>query len=248
MPLMWPSCQANGCDARLPSPHSPCHAEVLGRIADELIQREDIAAELGRPITKRGMQVFDDGTPSPLTRVISGGQVGADLIGLQVARKLGLLTGGSAPGGWRVHVWDPVADKFVDKPGGDPGLADYGLVEHADRGFAGRTEQNVVDSDATVIYGKDLSSGGTALTISLLHEHNKPYLLNPTPTQLRRFIVANKVKTLNVAGNRSFKNSGLVEAGMRLLWKAAAWPSGSWAPTRSCSGCRPRAGRATAMT
>ena len=50
-------------------------------------------------------------------KVISGGQVGADRIGLEEAKKLGFETGGTAP------------HKYLTSKGSDLSLKDFGLTE-----------------------------------------------------------------------------------------------------------------------
>ena len=52
-----------------------------------------------------------------ITKVISGGQTGADRAGLFAARKFAIETGGYAPRGW------------LTESGTAPWLADYGLTE-----------------------------------------------------------------------------------------------------------------------
>lgn len=125
-----------------------------------------------------------------LKKVISGGQTGVDRIGLEVARSLGIKTGGSAP------------KDFRTENGVDLTLKDFGLVETTHSSYNYRTFINVASSDATVLFG-DMSSAGSKLTLDYLK--NKKYIVNPTVDQLIDFIVENKVETLNVAGNRASK-------------------------------------------
>jgi hypothetical protein len=127
-----------------------------------------------------------------LLKIISGGQTGIDRMGLEVARELGLPTGGTAPKGY-----------WTEK-GADPSLADFGLTEHPSRDYTNRTRQNVVDSGATVLYG-DPESSGSKTTIQYCLVANKPYLLNPAPDDLTAFLRDKHVQTLNVAGNRGSK-------------------------------------------
>ena len=75
-------------------------------------------------------------------RVISGGQTGADQAGLAAAKKLGISTGGYMPKGWRTER-GPRPD-FA---------AEYGLQEAATAAYPDRTEQNVIFSDGTVVFG-----------------------------------------------------------------------------------------------
>lgn len=127
-------------------------------------------------------------------KIISGGQNGADFSALQAAKSLEIETGGTAPKGWRVCDWD-------GKDASNPDLANYGLIEHSSREYPPRTIANVKDADATVWFGYAKSPGGK-LTIGTCEKLGKPYLINPTPEQLRAFCDWWSVKVLNVAGNR----------------------------------------------
>jgi hypothetical protein len=102
-----------------------------------------------------------------LKQIISGGQTGADLAGLEAARALNIPTGGTAPRGYR-----------CEGPGGcdsnNLNLKQYGLVEHTSRQYPPRTKQNVLDSDGTVWFGLILGSKGFHLTDRLCKQHNKP--------------------------------------------------------------------------
>lgn len=129
-----------------------------------------------------------------LKKIISGGQTGADEAGLKAAKDLGFETGGTAPKGWRIQNYDGTE-------GSNPGLADYGLVEHESREYPPRTKQNVADSDATVWFGYE-GSGGAKLTISTARRLHKLLIVNPTAKELRRWLEANPIAVLNVAGNR----------------------------------------------
>jgi len=99
-----------------------------------------------------------------LTRVISGGQTGADQAGLRAARSAGIPTGGTAPKGWETE----------DGPA--PWLAEWGLVECNRPGYPARTEANVRAADATIIFG-DVTGKGTALTVEWCKRTNRTFLI-----------------------------------------------------------------------
>ena len=128
------------------------------------------------------------------TKIISGGQTGADYAGLVAATYLDIHTGGTAPKGFRVCLED-------GSDGTNPALADFGLAEHASREYPPRTQQNVQDSDGTVWFGYADSPGGK-LTMRCAKQMGKPCLVNPTAEQLREWVSKNHIKVLNVAGNR----------------------------------------------
>lgn len=144
---------------------------------------------------------------SSVTKIISGGQTGVDTIGLQVAKELGIETGGTAPKGF-------LREKGID----NEDISSYGLVEISDEEqadytrrkgkrdpYTGRTELNVRKSDGTVYFATDADSAGKKATERSAKEWNKPFLLNPTAKQLRQWLIDNNIKTLNVAGNRGSK-------------------------------------------
>lgn len=139
-----------------------------------------------------------------VTRIISGGQRGADRWGLIAARDLGLKTGGTAPKGWRVQLPD-------ESDGSDPDLAGFGLVEHTSPTYPPRTKKNVEDSDGTLWVGYEKSGGGR-LTIGHAQLSQKQIIVNPTPEVLREWLQLHQIRVLNVAGNRASSHNLTIEA------------------------------------
>ncbi len=129
-------------------------------------------------------------------RIISGGQTGADKGGLVGARVCGITTGGTAPYMYRTEK------------GTDPELESYGLTQSGLSNYSVRTEQNVRDSDGTVLFG-DMASHGSKQTVQLCQKHNKPYTVNPSGIKLRIWCALHKIETLNVAGNRESVRPGI---------------------------------------
>ncbi|MEM7015317.1 MAG: putative molybdenum carrier protein [Verrucomicrobiota bacterium] len=131
----------------------------------------------------------------PLTKIVSGGQTGADRAALDWAIENGVEHGGWCPRGRRAE------DGLIDPR--------YSLDETTSEAYPVRTKWNVRDSDATVIFtiGSQLT-GGSKLTAEFAREFTKPWLhissvATPDPTMaLRRFIDENFVQILNVAGPR----------------------------------------------
>lgn len=134
-----------------------------------------------------------------LTKIISGGQTGADQGGLYAARLLGLQTGGTAPPNWMTE--DGPARELLEG---------FGLIEgeHDPRTYPKRTLRNVLDSNATVMFGR-LTSTGSQLTLRYCRENNRRVLINPSPYILANVIDLCDIKILNVAGNRESKNPGI---------------------------------------
>ena len=140
--------------------------------------------------------LFKDITKTPVRKIISGGQTGVDEGGLAAGEKLGLQVGGTAPKGYR-------RNNIENAVFSDDKLKTI-LKESDSSNYNVRTKQNVLDADATVIFG-NTESAGTKNTIKFLKQAKKKYIINPTEPELTRFLNTNKVQTLNVAGNRGTK-------------------------------------------
>lgn len=152
-------------------------------------------------------------------KIVSGGQTGADRAALDVALELGLGTGGWIPRGRRAE------DGTIPERYG-------GLVETDSDAYALRTERNVRDSDATVVFAFGPPTGGSALTASLARSLGKPILTldleRCTPeapdARLRRWLTESRPRVLNVAGPRSSQEPRIAEATARIL-RAALQPA-----------------------
>lgn len=154
-------------------------------------------------------------------KIISGGQTGADRAGLDFAIERDIPHGGWCPRGRRSEEREPIP-------------AIYNLKETAHWGYAERTERNVADSDATLIFnlrpGRSLSPG-CALTMRTCAALRKPYLLvRPTfgPDAAKRcaddvaqFLCEYRPSVLNVAGNREESVPGIAAFVRNVL--AQAW-------------------------
>lgn len=147
-------------------------------------------------------------------KIISGGATGADEAGLAAAFDLGISTGGTAPKDYRIQLFD-------GSDSSNPLLkTKYGLEEHKSYEFSPRTVQNVKDSDATVWFGYPYSGGGK-LNINSCLDYKKPYIINPSVEELVNFIVLNKIRVLNVAGNiLSEFNPDIYEATYQIVYSA----------------------------
>jgi hypothetical protein len=137
--------------------------------------------------------------PTPVRRVVSGGQTGVDRAALDVAIELGLDHGGWCPAGRRAE------DGPIDER--------YRLKETDSAEYAVRTERNVLDSDATLIICPGEPTGGTVLTRRLARRHAKPVLVvSPTvggaAQAARKWLIDGAVEVLNVAGPRESSSPG----------------------------------------
>jgi Circularly permutated YpsA SLOG family len=137
-------------------------------------------------------------TVPPNIAIISGGQTGADRGALDFAIAQGLSHGG----------WCPRRRRAED--GVIP--AQYLLRETPSTHYSQRTEWNVRDSDATVVFSiRPRLTGGTRLTFELAKRCDKPVLqlsrdeadVVLAGNKLRSFVEKHQVRKLNVAGPRA---------------------------------------------
>ena len=148
-----------------------------------------------------------------LVKVISGGQTGADLAGLVIAKKFGLETGGSMPYG------------FKNSDGLHPDWNKrFGVTEHTSSSYVPRTYENVKNSDATIRFAGDFTSAGEVLTLKAIERYSKPHidvdLKSPRPIQeVVDWIIGNNVSILNVAGNSERTYMGTGQDTMEYLTK-----------------------------
>lgn len=131
-----------------------------------------------------------------LRKILSGGQTGADKAGLEIAKELGLETGGTAPKGYRTES------------GTDHSLKELGLVESPYWQYQPRTKQNVKDADITVWFG-NIGSPGYWCTRNSARACHKLFIENPTPEYFRE--LAESYEVINIAGNRASTNLGVFD-------------------------------------
>jgi hypothetical protein len=102
------------------------------------------------------------------------------------------------------------------------------MTELASPDYPKRTRQNVVDSDATILFTVGKISRGTALTLRIAKECGKPFLHVDLAAQpedqaiqaVTSWLGRLKPKVLNVAGSRESKAPGVYRRVYRVL-KAA---------------------------
>lgn len=137
-------------------------------------------------------------------RVISGGQTGADRGGLQAAMSIGIKVGGWCPKGRRAE------------DGAIP--AHYPLKETPSAEYPERTEWNVRDSDATIVFGWGVPLGrGSQLTANYCKKHQKPVLVIDikklddveASNRVIDFLKDARPSVLNIAGSRESKAPGI---------------------------------------
>lgn len=148
----------------------------------------------------------------PITKIVSGGQTGADQGALESALVCNVNHGGWCPKGRRSEN-GIIPDK-------------YNLKETASSNYLARTEANVVDSDATIIFTIRKLTGGSLRTMEFAKKHNKPvlhidigeYTREETVKWILRWFQGDVTKptppkdcVLNVAGSRESKAPGIQE-------------------------------------
>lgn len=139
-----------------------------------------------------------------IAKVISGGQVGADIAALRAAKKLGIETGGWMPKGFRTLKGSRY--EYEDL---------YEMWEHEDHRYPPRTYANVEMADATLRIAVTFNSPGERCTLAAIEQFKKPHLdvklpaglydvlsrVSITPRAVRKWLGLHAVKILNVAGN-----------------------------------------------
>ena len=146
-------------------------------------------------------------------KVVSGGQTGADRAALDFAIKHNIPHGG----------WVPKGRKAED--GRIPDI--YQRQEMPTESHRARTEQNVIDSDGTVIIlrGKVTGKSGSAYTAKMARKHKRPWLhldmekttVDEAAQRLREWIADKNIGVLNVAGPRQSKDPAVYDVSMKVL-------------------------------
>ncbi len=159
-----------------------------------------------------------------IIKIISGGQTGADRGGLEAALYCGVPHGG----------WCPKGRKAED--GRIPER--YTLRETDTETYPQRTECNVVDSDATIVFSQGAPAGGSLLTLELARRCGKPWYAVDLTRGSQAEHVAGIVSwlhgkaenaegtscgrppetcVLNMAGSRESENPGMESTVMALM-------------------------------
>ena len=147
-----------------------------------------------------------------ITKIISGGQTGADRAALDSAIKHGIPHGGWIPKG-RLAKDGSLSVK-------------YKLKEMPTSSYPAQTEQNVIDSDGTLIISHGKRGGGADLTQKLAIKHGRPWLhidLNQkkdhtdAAAKIKEWIVQEEIEVIHVAGPRASKDPHIYNKVMEIL-------------------------------
>ena len=145
-----------------------------------------------------------------LDKIVSGGQTGADQAAWRAAKKFDVATGGWMPEGFLTE--DGPHSEFAEL---------FGAAEGPTDSKCSPTEQNVRDTDATLWFGETTTLGAQA-TVEACHRSGKPCMpIYPAasfePSHVASWILENKIRTLNVAGNREAEEPGIGDRVERFL-------------------------------
>ena len=146
-----------------------------------------------------------------IAKIISGGQTGADRAALDVAIELGVPHGGWIPKGRKTER--------------GPLPAKYQLTEMPTDSYPKRTEQNVVDSDGTLIISHGELTGGSDYTRMMAAKHGKPWIhvdankhsIEAAVEIIRAWINGNDIEVLNVAGPRANRDPKIYSTTKKVL-------------------------------
>jgi hypothetical protein len=138
-----------------------------------------------------------------LKKIISGGQVGADQAALDSAIKYNF-----PHGGWIQKGRKTQSGMLSDK---------YKLEEMSVSGYKERIDQNVIDSDGTVIISHGDLAGGADYSMKMTKRHKRPTLhidLKETPafiaaSKINTWVIENNIEVLNVTGSRASEDSDI---------------------------------------
>ena len=146
-----------------------------------------------------------------LKKIISGGQLGADQAALDAAIKYNFPHGGWIQKGRKIKN-----GILPDK---------YELEEMSVAGYKERIEQNVIDSDGTVIFSHGDLTGGADYSMKMTQQHQRPTLhidLIKTPavvaaSKINSWIIENNIEVLNVAGSRASEDPDIYRNTMYII-------------------------------
>jgi len=128
-----------------------------------------------------------------IQKIISGGQTGADIAGVDAAMALNIPYGGWLPKGRKAEN-GIVPEKYTQ----------FQVMTKG--GYPKRTEQNVIDSDGTVIFTYGKLAAGSSLTKKFAVNNNRPWLhvdldaVNNPAALINEWVLDWDIKVLNVAG------------------------------------------------
>ncbi len=140
-----------------------------------------------------------------LSKIISGGQTGADIAAVDAAIACGLPYGGYLPKGRKNEI-GTVAATYTH------------FSELTNGGYPMRTKKNIEESEGTLVFYAFNVSGGTKMTVQHAYKVDKPvclvemssFTLQAVST-IRRWLYTNEITVMNVAGPRGSKQPDMYD-------------------------------------
>ncbi len=133
-------------------------------------------------------------------KIISGGQTGADIAGIDAAINCGVPYGGFLPKGRKTED-GPLSGCYEC------------FTEMNTASYPKRTEANAINSDGTIIFTRGKLKGGSKLTAEVARKHGKPFLHIDLSQNKELFeqtifkwINQNSIAVINIAGTRASKD------------------------------------------
>jgi predicted Rossmann fold nucleotide-binding protein DprA/Smf involved in DNA uptake len=147
-----------------------------------------------------------------ISKIISGGQTGADRAALDFALENNIETSGFVPKN-RLAEDGKISEKYVN------------LTETETEDYAERTELNVKNSDATLIVSHGELKGGSLLTLEFAGKYKKPFLhidfsaltIKQAVEKTQKWLDSINCKNLNIAGSRASEDAEIYNATKRIL-------------------------------
>lgn len=154
-----------------------------------------------------------------IRKIVSGGQTGVDRAALDAAIELNIPHGGWCPKG-RLSESGIIPAKYL-------------LEETATSEYSERTKLNIRDSDGTLVILPDKATkitNGAILTINEAAKIKKPHVLvylseAVDVDSIIKWMTANKIKVLNVAGPRESQSPHIYDLSLSFLKKLFTWSS-----------------------
>jgi predicted Rossmann fold nucleotide-binding protein DprA/Smf involved in DNA uptake len=138
--------------------------------------------------------------------IISGGQTGVDRAAFDFALENGIEISGFVPKNRRAED-GAISARYPN------------LAETATQNYAERTELNVQNSDATLIFSHGKLGGGSLLTKKFARRHRKPFLhidflefsIEGAAEKTRQWLALINCERLNIAGPRASTDERIYE-------------------------------------
>jgi hypothetical protein len=138
-------------------------------------------------------------------KIVSSGQTGAEIGGLVAAKQHGVDTGGFAVMG------------FETEDGNKPEYElEYNLVDENLPHYAANIK-NVIYSDSTFIFTDYPEAPCPNSIVFICKERGKPYAINPTETDIIRYIKIMGLNTINIYGDYESITPGIEDRVKKLL-------------------------------